>query len=321
MDNYVILYYCYKNASPIDIFHNPIPSICSLRQLNKEIPIVVMSCNDNEHMFQPYQLSLNFHFHKFTARSEKYQLAYKAIDAYEYMIGANLDGVVMCDIDIMWHTNIEEIITEWKLNHSDQHAMFQFGLNTGLFGLRKGIDWKYMQTWFGLCNLFAQTGQNDITDYVLKANYSSGDLHDESTLGVVRRMLGRRNKKIWWYPNHYCYCPAIEYAKVTTNVNTVRSWHYMMGFLKQFFQYKYGHEWMLSHIGRTGFFLSIEEYRAMMENQLKENFYKFANHFGVAPKSEKVINIMRHMQHFYRYELAPKKKVAYYDLTDDKNRG
>jgi hypothetical protein len=308
MRNYAVLYYCFKNASPIDIFHNPIPSICTLRAYSPNIPIVVMSCNDNEHLFTPYKLTLNFHFHKFTARSEKHQMAFKPIDAYEYLVDSNLDGVIMCDTDIMWHTNIEDIINEWEKQHDKQHIMLQNALNNGLFGLRKGADFNYLQTWFGLCNLFAQMGNNSIVDYILKASYPSNDLHDESTLGVVRRLIGTQPKKIWYYPTHYCYSPGAGKGTKKIDFTTIRSWHYMMLYLKMFFQYKYGHEWMLSHIGRVGFFLSLKEYRQIMEEQLGGNFYKFANHFGIAPQSEGVYQVMTQMQHFYTSVLLNKKE-------------
>lgn len=309
MDNYAVLYYCYKNASPLDLFHNPIPSMCSLRKFSPRTPIVVLSCNDNESMFQPYQLTLNFHFAKFKARSEKNQLAYKVIDAYEYLRGTDLDAIIMCDTDIMWHSSVDEIYREWS-SHPKKDIMLETGLNTGLFGLRKQADERFIKTWFGLCNLFAQVGPSDVTDYIIKSNYPGPDIHDESTLGVVRKLLGRETKKIWYFPNEYCYLPCIEGSKHNTNMHNVKSYHYMMHWLKMFFRYKYGHEWLLSRIGRTGFFLSIEEYSAYMQEELGPNFTRFANHFGTAHQKEKVWHMMTQMQYYFSHVLTGKKEIS-----------
>jgi hypothetical protein len=304
MYDYVVVYYCFGDASPIDREFNPIPSIATIRKYNGSIPIVVLHCENNEHLFSPYACVLNFSLHKFKHRGCTHQLTYKAIDVWDYLKSSPYKAVIACDCDILWHRDINEVYQGWR--ESKKHLMIQRNLNTGLFGFTRRAYKKYLRTWFAFCRLFDKTGKTDSIRELLRVNYNTEDVQDESVLSIVHRMIINDSIKrsIYKYPQEYCYSlavPNIRDKYIVPCLKDVYSLHYMSIVLHYFSQYKFGNRWWWDRIGRTGFFMSIYEYYNICKEMLGSLFNKFINHFGVHHEQLLIKDVYREITYFGQY--------------------
>jgi hypothetical protein len=294
-----LVYYCFGNASPIDLTHNPILSISSLRKYNQTIPVVVLTCEANELLFKPYSTILNFQIQRFTARHDKHQLSFKAADCWQFLVDTGLDDIIVCDTDVVWHSDVELIRSTWL--NTNKAIMLKRNLNTGLFGfVRERTPDLFLKTWFTLCYLLSLHGHDIVTDTMLKEHYGAPDIHDESALELTRFLLDRFDYHIYKYDNNYCYSPGLL---ADGSPFQAKNMHYMLGPLKKFVAYRYENNIIFDRIGRTGLLLSVQEYYDMVAEQLGNSFPSFINKIPLLHRREAINDFFKKYYYFVNYVL------------------
>jgi hypothetical protein len=278
-NKYCIVYYCYGDASPRDINHNPIPSICSIRQYNSIVPITVMHAEDNADFFEPYDKILNFTLHKFTARSNSliHQLVYRPFDTYDYLLSTDYDYVIYCDTDVIWHKNPDDFF--YFCLQSAKKLWFCENFNTGLHAIGKYVDVDFMKVWHAIGHLLhIYNDTHVVQSLITKANHTF--IHDESALAVLRELLKKEIKGMYCYPVSECYTPIKNGKYITPGVSAV---HYIGGpfitFLVDTFSPR-----IIDTVGEIGALLSVKEYRATMKQCLATQYHKFIKNFLCLPE-------------------------------------
>jgi hypothetical protein len=270
-----VIYYCYGNSSPIDIWYNPIPSICSLRMYDQDISIHVLYGAGNKHLFEPYQDVLDFKLFPFTCRTGiGEQMCYKTHDSYDHIMSNGLTVGLTCDSDIMWHSSATKFID--LCSYSTKECIWVCKtLNAGLVGIHREANFNMLANWGGIAHLLALYKSSAATNDLLMRNYKTVHVHDESALAILTYTMGHLVHDIYFYPDEYAYCPPIS---LSHDLSLVKSVHYCKAQTVDFYQRVYNPD-VLAQIGRVGVIFTIDEYANCIKLALGSRYRQFANNF------------------------------------------
>jgi hypothetical protein len=291
---YCIIYYCYGDASPKSITHNPIPSICTLRQFNPFIPVIIMYAEDNKEYFEHYAKTLDFKLHKFTTRSNSliHQMVYRPADTLQCLTATNFEYAVYCDADIMWHKNCNDFFIHGF--QSGKSLWYCNNFNGGLYAISKNINLKFVELWHAIGHLLhTYSDTHVVRDILLDVKHSH--VHDESAMAVLRALLHKSDIwDIFYYPAADCYIPIKNGPLMVSSAIAV---HYMgtqfNNFLKDRFSVK-----TFNMVGEIGAFLSIKEYRNAMQQALGDYYRVFTQDFACLPELYSVADFINQWREY-----------------------